>query len=770
MTLNKPLLSILLSLALLATSSPIASACGPFLPDVDFSCTGRPDLPLRRFADGELGILQQKLARSYLFVAYRVLSKTPLTAVEKTSLVSFWEAQLLNDNSSVDLPEKAAKDWLVARTKLANAGAIDEIKLYRSIDMTPEKQYQTYLNCPADAFTNASKRLADRVRAYGKDSQVVKDWLKAQDLVFCHCSTPNYDYGKKVFAPEPAFPQAVRAGADTLTIADRSYQLAAAHFYCQNFDEAKKEFLSIAADKQSPYRPLAPYLAARCDIRKASLQKSPDMGLFAQAKRELLNIANDPASAAVMKQLCLDLVDYVDAQLIPLERLKTLSNNLVTPSNNSMAFSKNLLDFITIQHQILGGDSPIDSSGGNSDIPQSARTDLIDWILCVQIPTDDNRRHALEKWQSTHSNLWLIPCLIFAHGADPGCDQLIKAATAVSPSSPIYLTARYNLIRLLTEQKKIDPARVELNKVLGPTSKMPPSSRCLLMTEKSQVASNFDEYWQDVLQVTAVVTNWGAPAGIEGDVKKLDKSIDYTHGPVCFTVDGADALNNSIPLRLLPTAIKSAHLDKDVKRDFIQAVWARAVMLGELKVAADITPALAASAPKLAASLKTFTQAPTLEEKHFILACLALQNPAMRPYITAGFQRVTAFDKVDDYQDNWWCQGAISVSYGDDGKVKVHKSTKLPFLTDADSAAARSEYEKLCALGPGPEYLLGQVVGWAAKHPHDLRLPDALYRAIRAPKFGFGSKLASTLSKQAFTILHRDFPNDPYTKKSQYWY
>jgi hypothetical protein len=347
---------------------------------------------------------------------------------------------------------------------------------------------------------------------------------------------------------------------------------------------------------------------------------------------------------------------------------------------------------------------------------------------------------------------------------------LIKAAQAVSVASPAYLTARYNLIRLLIEQKNIDAARVAIDAPeVELNAKMPPSSRCLFMTQKSQMARNFDEYWQDVLQVTAEASD-NAPDSSASEMKKIDNSNGYTRGPTCFTADGAKTLNSSVPLRLLASMVNSVHLDKNVRRDCLQAVWTRAVMLGDLKAASAITPTLAATAPALTASLRVFTEASTLEEKRFVLACIALQNPAMRPYITGGAQRSTAFDKIDDYHNNWWCRGGISEYYSDGLKEKIPRSMKMDFLSAADFAAASSEFDKLCALGPGPDYLLDQVINWAAKHPQDPRLPAALSRAISSPKFGCGTKLANALSKKAFAILHANFPNDHYSKKSKFWY
>jgi hypothetical protein len=424
----------------------------------------------------------------------------------------------------------------------------------------------------------------------------------------------------------------------------------------------------------------------------------------------------------------------------------------------------------------MGDESDVDETSRKA-VPSNlanTRTDLLDWIMSVQRSANATTKqpgmgvNAEERWQSSHSDLWLIPCLMSASATQSDCDQLIAAASAVSPSSPAYLTARYNLIRLLIEQKKFEAARLELDKTLRSAASLPPSSRCLLLSQKGEVAKNFDEYWQDVQQVTAACDD--APSGIPEDLKKLDQANNYIHGPTCFTIDGARALNTCVPLRILATAANSVHLDKNVRRDYLQALWTRAVMLGDLQIANQITPLLAVAAPTLTASLHSFTAAGTLQEKRFILACMALSNPAMRPYITPAAQRQTPFNKIDEYQDNWWCKGAISDFYAGYDKNKPRKFENLNFLSAADAAVAKAEFDKLIAAGPGPDYLLGQVIDWAATHPKDARLPEALYRAIRSPKFGCGGKLATGLSKKAFAILHTDFPGNPYTKKTQYWY
>jgi hypothetical protein len=87
----------------------------------------------------------------------------------------------------------------------------------------------------------------------------------------------------------------------------------------------------------------------------------------------------------------------------------------------------------------------------------------------------------------------------------------------------------------------------------------------------------------------------------------------------------------------------------------------------------------------------------------------------------------------------------------------------LDFLTDEQKAAAMKEW------GPFPsvDTTFRQVLTWAKKYPHDPRIPEALHRVVRSARYGCTS---GKLSRQAFQLLHKRYPNSEWTKKTRYWY
>ena len=111
----RPTLALALIALLMFAARPTV-ACGPFSLDAVFTFTAHPELPLEKFAAGEVGVLQPSLARSYLFVAYRHFSGNAFNAEEQKALLSLWTERL--GSASTDSDDEWPKPWLTARQKV----------------------------------------------------------------------------------------------------------------------------------------------------------------------------------------------------------------------------------------------------------------------------------------------------------------------------------------------------------------------------------------------------------------------------------------------------------------------------------------------------------------------------------------------------------------------------------------------------------------------------------------------------------------------------
>lgn len=201
-----------------------------------------------------------------------------------------------------------------------------------------------YLNCPADAFRNAAATLQKRVQQLGADNAYINDWVKAQDQVFSNCNGPGTlpriqeswpQPGKKESAeapPSPAIPADAAPDAPAHIKADRAYQIAAAYFYAGVFDTAEKRFEEIAKDASSPWRTMAPYLAARALIRKGTLGAGAnqlDAAALREAEARLHAILQNPALGDIHPAAA-RLLNLVRLKLYPQKRAHELASALMT--------------------------------------------------------------------------------------------------------------------------------------------------------------------------------------------------------------------------------------------------------------------------------------------------------------------------------------------------------------------------------------------------------------------------------------------------------
>ena len=67
-------------------------------------------------------------------------------------------------------------------------------------------------------------------------------------------------------------------------------------------------------------------------------------------------------------------------------------------------------------------------------------------------------------------------------------------------------------------------------------------------------------------------------------------------------------------------------------------------------------------------------------------------------------------------------------------------------------------------------WLGNQTLSYARKHPEDPRVPEALHLVVRATRYACGYADDGNISKSAFMLLHKKYPNSEWTKKTPYWF
>jgi len=742
--------AILALLAAFVCLLPLAIACGPVFPTATF-VSAHPDLPLEGFAAGNLGVLLPEYSPSYLAVAYRYFENRPFSRDEQSQLVRAWDGQLYAHVDSYNA---------VLQASISRRNDVPTAPVYS----VTGQGFQSFGNCLADAIETADRTRQERARQFGENSPAVASWAAAQKTVFDNC-----EGGSSV--PDPAdasLPQIIQK--------DRDYQIAAAYFYSLNFDEAKKRFLAIAGDRDSPWRATAALVAARCDIRWATVVNNEG----AEARNERLATADGQLKAVIanpafssMKASAQRLRAFVGYRLDPDAQTNELANAIVSDTAPG-AIGANLMDY----NQLVFGRYP---RSGTSAATQT--NDLTDWIESFRYGgTADQQARRVTRWEETKSVAWLAAALVYAQPGAAKVEELLDAAAQVPTTSPAYLTVAFHANRLLARSDNLERVRSNIDQILKlPKGRLSPSSRNLFFALRMQAAKNLDDFLQFAPR---------QPLGVTLSLEVTDPQL-CDHAPSeCFPVNGpffdSDAvveLTEAMPTSVLAQAAVDKRLPKALQAQIAETTWVRAILLDQDDLARKLVPVLSSLESDLASALKDYSNKPSAADRKFEAAFLILRQPGLEPYIHAGigrfdYNKPTPDGEINNYRQNWWCSlapGASTVMHLNfrsalGALYPKGNSVSPAFLTADERQSAASELAALQKIPAAPDWLAQQVLTWAQAHPDDSRLPEALHDVVVSSRYGCDDIDTATYSKQAFSLLHNRYSKSTWAAQTPYWF
>ncbi len=715
-----------------------ARACGPFFQEAYFAFSTHPDPPFAPYAAGRLGVLRPGYARSYLVVAYRQLEGIPTTAEDQATAVALWERRLKMPSSVAggDAPDPE-QAWLTARNavadKVRDLEPQDSLNPYHPLE---NSYYYHYLNCTPDALRTAAATLDGLVADHGARNQHVAEWVRGQDEVFANC-----DGGRRAIPVVEAADAGRWSRAPAVFRQHRAYQIAAAHFYAGEYDEAHRRFLAIAEDPSSPWAELAPYLAARALVREGMLAGDQpfDIATLQQAQQQIAAVLADEQRAAVHGP-ARALQDYVAIHLEPEPQVHVLAGRLTAPSDGvplgtSLDDYTRLLDRF-VEWNRLEGLHPQDDP-------------LTDWVLTYQATGDEVTAYAVQRWQQTRSTAWLIAALSKVGPDHPELAPLLEHAAAIPPEDPGYVTVCHARVALLLALDRRDEARTLLDEALA-RDDLPRSARNQLLAQRLQVARVLDEVLRYLPRTPVCVGEDEYWAVQECGAEPL---------PVLVDRDGALVIQE-LPLSLVAQVAADESLPAGVRRNVARAGFTRAVLAGDHEHGVVLGRTLLALEPTLAEWFDPYLAATEPAEREQAALYALVWLPGLRPQVEGGLTRDLAWSAVDSYRDNWWCAPVV-----DPRDVPT-----LAFLDGDQRAERERERTALADLPTAPDLLCQLAVAWAEADPDDARVPAALHRAVRASRHGCTSAETGTWSRQAFQTLHRQYPDSPWTAETPYWY
>jgi hypothetical protein len=776
------------SLLLLVTMSLFtAQACGPdFSVDV-FVRKLRPDNP-KEFAAGKLGVLLPTYPRADLTVAFRYLNGGVLSPAEQQAyhpMDSYyseeeWAAKWQREEAEQKKVVDPAESWRIARAKFASpepkVEQDRELKIARPDGSTFAPDY---LNCHANAFRTAVLTLESRAKAWGEKSPDLTNWLAGQDAVFANCR-----------GGAATMPTDVPAGSSALLKTDRQYQLAAAQFYAAQFEPARKSFLAIAEDSNSPWRGIARYLAARCLVRQAFLSPRSDQGdtmasfdpvLMQQAAVMLRELLKEKPTG-VSQQTIQSELDLVRLRTEPSVRLKELAVALAGPKADS-GYDQHLkdltwyldaqLDQTALREDFADGTQPTPDKFSKSYLDFAAlrsSSELVDWLLTFQSPSDGARKHAIDEWTKTHRLDWLVAAMTKATEKDSEATALLTAAEQVKPGSPAWESLTYHRVRLLIAMGRGQEARTALDQAMASVrTGGRDSSVSAFLGLKMRAAVNMNEFLASAprkLLESASESQYALTECL--DVMKNPRRVydcKKEVNPIQFSEDAASFFNTEAPLPTLIEAAKSEALPEQLRRVVAMMAWVRSVLLKDDGAAAELLPLMPDKLRQQAGSGTGFHAVMTI-----------VRNPGLRPYLDAGVQRSYSYDFVESYRDNWWNQDWGAGDYG--YYATPLKKISVSFLTPAQRSEGEQETSTLMKQGGAKIHLGELVLDYAKNHSADPDVPESLYLVLRMMRYGSWSSRADdpagkilagkeeTISKGVSRLLRQRYVASPWTKKS----
>jgi len=732
-----------LALVALVRSDVPARACagGPEPVAVSLS---NPDMPLVRFAAGDLGIVRPTFARSYLVVAYRYLAGLPLDPAEQTGALTLWARRLaLVDAKYIDPTGRLARPpettpaavqvWLDARLLIPNAPGVQiQTDYYNPSD------YSNVQNCLNDSFHAAATRLRALVTEVRPESDEVRAWLAAQDQVFANCDVaPQEDLRGWNGPRKPkTIPPALPTTAPARATMDRDYQIAAASLYGGDYKEAERRFVVVGGDKASPYRARARYLVARAIVRGAPASPDPPLE-YRRALSVLDDVVLDPTCA----QAHAGAIRYRTLVLSRLQadaRIRETSIRLA-----SQHVGSEMEDLLGDYTTLLDKDpSPVALNAPDADR-------LSAWIGVMKTPANGPAfERALQIYSKSRSPVWLVAALVSAENArDPRLSPLLDAVSGVPASAPAYPTLILEWVRL-SRGRGVSEADVfaRLQRARGAVPDATASTKNAFVLAAARSSPTI----ADFVSNSAVV-----PAGnVEGTGATIPDP-----GATPTIPDDVAHLMQRLPLASWREAALSPALPASVRGDVTAAAWVRAILLGDLAAAHAVAPAAEATNPSLAPAIAGVDVATTPLERRLAFLAALLHAPKLGPDVEAWRIVPTALAAIESSSAGYlWC------------KVSATDASQAAFLSPDDRARAATETTALSALGSGATFVATEAVALATTAPQDPRVPELLHLAVRMTRFGCKDEKNLEASRRAFEVLHARYPGSTWAKRTPYYF
>jgi hypothetical protein len=358
--------------------------------------------------------------------------------------------------------------------------------------------------------------------------------------------------------------------------------------------------------------------------------------------------------------------------------------------------------------------------------------------------------HAVERWEATRSLPWLVAALSTISVTHRNVPALLEAAAQVDHHSPGFPSVAFHMLRLMIQSGRKVEARQRLDLLLADGGEhFGPSARNRFLALRLRLARDLDDFLLYAPRLPiARLTVWGHG---EQMTPVENPTPDYAE-------DALSVFHNALPLDRRTTVLLGTAVPDVPRRELVVTSWLQALLLGNRGCVQALAPVVSSVASEAAPYVTEYTQAKSEHSRRFAVALLLLKLPRLSP-------------------EQEWCPKTGENLARSRGAMTADESADLhpddqpfvpEFLSDRERTAAQAELRELERVAPN--YIGKAVLAWAKREPEDPRVPEILHLFVRHGYRLCADADTGKLSKAAFRLMHRRYPNSEWTKRTPYWY
>jgi hypothetical protein len=426
-----------------------------------------------------------------------------------------------------------------------------------------------------------------------------------------------------------------------------------------------------------------------------------------------------------------------------------------------------------------------------SQLPEFLVTnDLSDWIFTMQLEGPDTYEHALMKWRDTESPAWLVAALAKAEIGSSELAPLMRAAERVSFDSPAFPTIAFNLVRINLAMGRNNAAQEILDRGRATRlDELPRSAQNEFQQQRMKLSGTVAEFLKYAARkpvafydeglfasvrdiVEAKKSYWGDD-GSDERKEEYEKRIELEYKDFLtddlrfFDDDTADILDRHFSLKLLQQAASDPKLSTYLRHRLTVMLFTRALLLNNREIALQVAPDVISMQPEMAPLVEEYIRAKGGPSQEHAALYLMLKSPILTPFMSGSQPHYVLLDEEYYLESAWWCAPS-ETEYRNGEEVK--KNVPAPSFIDLQELnAAKQQFAELTEIGDAKSYLGQKVLEWARKSPTDLRIPEALFIAVKANenyKYGCGGwEHDDEIREEATKLLRERYPNSSWTAK-----